>query len=319
MVLLLKISLMVLLALISMNSFPGDTRKVFGPNSPRWIEAVAVLHNEYVWQDKPDQLQQCTASLVAQEAGVDSAIIATAGHCVQGWINKRENEHGLLEYAYDAVQSPMTATFTRRDGRQLQRKVNEVLSEHYGDAGGADFAVLRLAKPVPASEIPPLVISELPFVANANQPFGLLEFDFRHLPSREEIRHAYLEIADLKPAAYAARMGRPKPFGTIAGYSADRNPLLGKGGSRLTYDDNCDFIYGHRGLDTTVWCTAYPGASGGPFVISLDRGRGMEHLMVGVLSGRRGIIPGQLRMIPVDTPAFRSALNSAFEKQPAPR
>ena len=118
----------------------------------------------------------------------------------------------------------------------------------------------------------------------------------------------------LTPAGYQQRFGHPKPFGTIAGYSADGDPALGNGGKNLTYDDRCDFIDGHRGLQTVVWCTAYPGASGGPFVLTLNRGRGLEHLLVGILSGGKGIIPGQLRMIPVDTPGFYSALAEAFGK-----
>lgn len=306
------------LCLLATVAVAADPRQRFGLDSPQWLEAVGTIRNEYVWQDNPDELQQCTASLVAGEASVNSMIIVTAGHCVQGWVQKKRDVDGRLlepiQYEYDRVQSPMRVRFKRRDGTQVVAEVVEALAERYGQRDGADYAVLRLTAAVPSNQIQPLVVSDLPFAANAQSDYGLLEYELRDLPDRSQIRRAYWEVAKLTPAVYRERFGHPKAFGTMAGYSADSDPDLGNGGKNLTYDGNCDFIDGHRGLQTVVWCTAYPGASGGPFVITLDRGRGLEHLLVGVLSGGQGIIPGQLRMIPVDTAGFHSALTAAFEK-----
>ncbi len=296
----------------------ADPRQRFGPDSPQWLEAVGTIRNEYVWQENPDELQQCTASLVAGKASTNSMIIVSAGHCVQGWVRKKRDAEGRplepIQYEYERVQSPMRVRFTRRDGTPVVAEVAEVLLERYGQSDGADYAVMRLTAPVLSNEIQPLVISDLPFAASVHSDYGLLEYELRNLPSRSQIRRAYWEVAKLTAVAYRKRFGHPKPFGTMAGYSADNDPNLGDGGKNLTYDDNCDFIDGHRGLQTVVWCTAYPGASGGPFVLTLERGKGLEHLLVGILSGGQGVIHGQLRMIPVDTPALHTALTEAFEK-----
>ena len=87
---------LLLLSFLAAGSQAAGTRQVFDVDSPAWLEAVGVVHNEFVWQDKPGELQQCTASLVASNINTDSMILATVGHCVQGWVQRSRDASGRL-------------------------------------------------------------------------------------------------------------------------------------------------------------------------------------------------------------------------------
>ncbi len=295
----------------------GDNRLAFGPESPAWLQAVGVIHAEYVWQDNPNEWQQCSGALIAPEGASYANLVATAGHCIQGWIRRKRDSQGRevqpVQYDYASVQSPMTITFNLLSGESLQYQVQEVLIDRAGHTDLADYALLSLSEPVPVERIQPLIMQKLPFAGHSTYRFGLLDYHFQAAGDALAVRHAYRQHAGLSADEYLHKVGLPRPVASLAGYSAD--PGLGEGGRRLTYDPLCDFIDGYRALETTVWCRAYPGASGGPFVISLDRGAGEQHFFVGVLSGGTGVIRGQLRMSPHDTPAFYDAFTQAVSEQ----
>lgn len=97
-----------------------------------------------------------------------------------------------------------------------------------------DYAILKLDRKILNSEIKPLVISE---------------YDAYDIESELEM-YDYDEIKI-----------------TLAGFSADS--LVGDEGENLTYDQDCELVGGGKGYVTTN-CFAYPGASGGAFVISYD-------------------------------------------------
>lgn len=95
-----------------------------------------------------------------------------------------------------------------------------------------DYAILKLDRKILNSEIKPLEISE----------YGASDL-----------------IEEVEMIGEDAQV-------TFAGYSADN--FKGAKGRNLTYDQKCEIVALGRGGSTSTNCIAYPGASGGAFVIS---------------------------------------------------
>ena len=124
----------------------------------------------------------------------------------------------------------ITVEFTKRDGKTIARTLSMEIKNTEND-----YAILKLDRKILKSEIKPLVISE---------------YDAYDIEIELEM-FGYDEI----------KM-------TLAGFSADS--LFGDDGGNLTYDQDCVIVGVGRGYDITTNCFAYPGASGGAFVISYD-------------------------------------------------
>jgi len=151
--------------------------------------------------------------------------------------------------------------FTTNTGEELKRKVVAVVGYEWSPG---DHAILILDKGIYNYEIKPLVHSDEPF---KNMGYGLLD-----------------------DPVYQQEF---KPFATAAGYSSD--VPLGDGGKHLTYDEDC-YLNGGVNYQKDSRCTSYRGASGGPIVVTVDRGvdeweerpvMGIEHLVVGIIKGGR--------------------------------
>jgi hypothetical protein len=122
----------------------GDPRQAYSDDSPGWLRAVGRLSVPGSRIDdgrRSHRLEDCSATLVAPEASDRADTIVTAWHC--------------LEY-YNDLSRPIT--FTLLPGRR-----GELTREAYrlGDGGGmhADWAILRLYRPVPAEAVAPLSVA----------------------------------------------------------------------------------------------------------------------------------------------------------------
>lgn len=124
----------------------------------------------------------------------------------------------------------ITVEFTKRNGRIIARNLSMEIKNTEHD-----YAILKLDRKIFNSEIKPLVISEYD-TYDIEMELGLDGYD--------EIKM------------------------TLAGFSADA--LFGDGGTNLTYDQDCEILGVGRGYAIETDCIAYPGASGGAFVISYD-------------------------------------------------
>jgi hypothetical protein len=152
-----------------------------------------------------------------------------------------------------------TLVFTTNDGRKIDRQIVAVEGYDYMEG---DYAIVILNEKILNSDIQPLVHSDEKFKSGG---YGLLED-----PAYELVF---------------------KPFATAAGYSADIP--FGDKGNHLTYDEDCYLNGGTSGQKDSK-CWSYGGASGGPIVITIDRGvdeweerplMGTEHLAVGIIKG----------------------------------
>ncbi len=110
-----------------------------------------------------------------------------------------------------------------------------------------DYAILELEEVVKNSDVKPLVVSK-----------------WQH--------HKLMRNEKINPVA------------TMAGYSRDAG--MGAKGENLTYHEGCDLANVSGGVTTSTTCHAYPGASGGPTVVTATNKKGeRKALFVGVVEG----------------------------------
>lgn len=121
----------------------ADPRQAYSELSPAWLGAVGRLSvpgSRIRDGRRSHQREDCSATLVARKGTAPADTIVTAWHC--------------LEF-YDDLSRPIT--FTLRPGHR-----GELSREAYrlGDGGGmhADWAILRLYRPVAAEEVTALSV-----------------------------------------------------------------------------------------------------------------------------------------------------------------
>lgn len=161
----------------------------------------------------------------------------------------------------DFLPTLHTVTFTTNDGRTIERLIADV---EWFDYGPGDNAIVVLNRKISNSDIQPLV------------------------HAHEQARGAYGLLVD---PAYKLAF---EPFATCAGYSTD--VPFGDMGNHLTYDETNTYLNGGTEAQKDSKCISYGGASGGPMVVTIDRGvdeweerplMGTEHLVVGIIKGGR--------------------------------
>jgi hypothetical protein len=124
-------------------------------------------------------------------------------------------------------------TWTTQSGQKITRQIVEIFE---ASMSSGDYAIAKLDHPISRQDIKPLMSS----------PY---------------------DYSDMLDAELFASNGEPfKPFGTMAGYSADTG--LGQKGKVLTYD-TCRQVNGGRPGDKKAYCWSYSGASGGPLAVTL--------------------------------------------------
>jgi len=114
---------------------------------------------------------------------------------------------------------------------------------------------------------------------NSEYDYAILRLDDRILNS--DIKPLMISEYDYDNMLYEIWLIDEEPQITFGGYSADN--FKGDGGKNLTYDQGCEIFATGRGYDTSTNCIAYPGASGGAFVVSYnDEDEIRQDLFLGV-------------------------------------
>ena len=121
----------------------GDPRQAYTELSPTWLRAVGRLSvpgSRIRDGQRSHQREDCSATLVGRKASHRADTIVTAWHC--------------LEF-YNDLSRPITFTLLPGHRGDLTREAYRL-----GDGGGmhADWAILRLYRPVAAGEIAPLTV-----------------------------------------------------------------------------------------------------------------------------------------------------------------
>ncbi|WP_152086405.1 trypsin-like serine peptidase [Pseudoalteromonas sp. A25] len=220
---------------------PGDTRQVRTASSPAWLAAVGQMKMQ-----NGKEVGDCTLVLVGHEDTRLARVAITNSHCIED----------LYAIKKPQLPSKVKVTFTTERGEVVNRTVTDIFSDGrfvYSLDPADDYAIVVLDKAISASVILPLVY-EADFAYNYRD--FIFDPEYNDDPEMAVSRKTYKEI--------------------IAGYSADLNEHLGRGGKNLTYDDNCLSAsineVEEQGNDIEVEkvknCYAYPGASGGAFVVS---------------------------------------------------
>ena len=178
----------------------ADDREVYDGGAPSWLQAVARLQvpgSRVLEGARQHYIEDCSATLVVGRKGARANTVITAWHC--------------LEY-YRDLSRPLTLQFSNGYSGEAYRVAD-------GGSMDADWAILKLYRPIPPATVEAL------------------------LPQQE-------------PADPARSI-------TMAGFS--RDPGLGQGGTRLTYDRNCSILSQDARSGHTD-CNAYKGASGGAVI-----------------------------------------------------
>ncbi len=120
-----------------------DTRQVYSLDSPQWLQAVGKLTvpgSRYQEGRRRHLLEDCSATLVTHSAGRAADTIVTAWHCL---VN------------YSDVSKPIVFTLLPGTPGSVEREAYRL-----SDGGGmhADWALLRLRKPIPAHEAVALLV-----------------------------------------------------------------------------------------------------------------------------------------------------------------
>ncbi|MFT6070085.1 MAG: V8-like Glu-specific endopeptidase [Bacteriovoracaceae bacterium] len=174
-----------------------------------------------------------------------------------------------------------TVTFQSNSGKTITRSIEKVLKS---SMSSGDYAIVKLNSPVKKEVIKPLISAP---------------YDYVDLLDEEMFGEKF------------------KPFGTMAGYSADKG--LGKKGKVLTYDEKCRLNGGVSG-NKKGYCYSYGGASGGPVVVTVDLGEfgedyglhGTQHLFVGSIVGGQGVNDNSKTMF-TETSHYSSSLDEILE------
>lgn len=120
-----------------------EGRLPYSTTSPRWLQAVGMLQVPGVRiraGHRQHHLEECSATLVASVTGTEADTVVTAWHC--------------LEF-YRDLSMPITFTLLKGLDRPLIAEARRL-----ADGGGmhADWAILRLLQPVPASRVAALTV-----------------------------------------------------------------------------------------------------------------------------------------------------------------
>ena len=121
----------------------SGSRLPYTEASPGWLRAVGSLQVpgvKFLGGRRTHHREQCSATLVASRPGRSADTLVTAWHC--------------LEF-YRDLSRPITFTLFRGEERELVREAYRL-----ADGGGmhADWAILRLPKPVSAGLAPALAV-----------------------------------------------------------------------------------------------------------------------------------------------------------------
>jgi hypothetical protein len=217
----------------------ADERRVYDGQGPAWLAAIGRLEvpgSRYNDGRREHFTEDCSATLVQRPGQRQANTLLTAWHCLEKYTDLSKPIRFVLA---DGVAPPLA-----REAYVL------------GDGGsiGADWALLRLYRPIPADRVRALGI------------------DTDGVDSSREI--------------------------VMAGFS--RDPGLGAGGTRLTYDPACRVTKTGTTASTTD-CVAHKGASGGAVIQVDEQGRPAVH---GVISEGDGV--GVSTFVPAS--AFRRAV-----------
>lgn len=242
----------------------GDTRKVRGVNSPKWLEAIGSFRGKD-YQGS----YNCSIVLVGDEDTISSVVAITNYHCIEDviWRHNRETLHKAAEII-----------FTSNSGKKIRTHIKDIYDKgnyYNGSPYKEDYAILILENNNDLKKIKPLLVE----YDNAfNYRDYIFDEEYENDKEMIEGRRTYKEY--------------------IAGYSGDKDEKLGNSGKNLTYDDNCIsneeeyFIEKFKKLSPKEFkgskedleliegtfflenCYAYPGASGGAMVIEY---RGYEY------------------------------------------
>lgn len=116
----------------------GDTRLSYSAGSPPWLQAVGQLQVPGIkFRDGYPRHHQenCSATLVSNTPSRDADTIITAWHCLEFY---RDLSQRIMFTLLPATEQPI---------------VTQALPLAYGGAMSADWAVLRLRKPIPAARV----------------------------------------------------------------------------------------------------------------------------------------------------------------------
>lgn len=120
-----------------------DTRRAYSASSPNWLRAVGKLRVPGIKirnGERSNYLEDCSASLVSRVGSDRADTIITAWHC--------------LEY-YSDLSKSITFTLLPDSKNPISTEVSRL-----ADGGGmwADWAILRLHRPIPAQRVSALGI-----------------------------------------------------------------------------------------------------------------------------------------------------------------
>lgn len=120
-----------------------DPRQAFGRSSPDWLRAVGKLEVPGVrYQDGygSHRRENCSATLVNRRATRRSDTLLTAWHCLED---------------YRDLSRPITVTLKTAGGELITREAWRA-----ADGGGmyADWAVLKLLRPIAREDVEPLLV-----------------------------------------------------------------------------------------------------------------------------------------------------------------
>lgn len=235
----LSLAIAIALAAIAAAAPQADDRLVYDGLDPPWLAAIGRLQvpgSRYSDGRREHFTEDCSATLVQRPGQRQADTVLTAWHCLE---------------KYTDLSKPIRFVLAAGGAAPLERQAYVL-----GDGGSieADWALLRLYRPIPAERVRALGI------------------DTGGVDGTRDI--------------------------VMAGFS--RDPGLGAGGARLTYDPACQVT--QRGARASATdCIAHKGASGGPVIQVDDSGRPAVH---GVISEGDGA--GVSTFVPAST--FRRAV-----------
>ncbi|MFT6274782.1 MAG: V8-like Glu-specific endopeptidase [Halioglobus sp.] len=126
---------------VSLQADIKKSREMFSADSPQWLAAVGKLQVpgiKYEQGQQRNHREACSATLIGSRGSTQANTIITAWHC--------------LEFYEDLSKAIL---FTLKNGTQHSFSSEARVLAH-GGGMHADWAILRLQKPVPASKFTPL-------------------------------------------------------------------------------------------------------------------------------------------------------------------
>lgn len=134
----------------------ADQRSVYSEESPSWLNAVGKLEvpaNRYLDGRRKHHREDCSGTLLASAPGRRADLVLTAWHCLED---------------YDDLSRSIVFTLRPNSEQPVQREAYRV-----ADGGGmhADWALLKLYRPVEATQVPGL--PPHPARADASRPITM--------------------------------------------------------------------------------------------------------------------------------------------------